>query len=468
MILGKLLYPQWPIITSFLTRLPLGKLSIDVRSNRGMSTSGTNHSFKKCPSFGFLFDIDGVFLRGHHPLPAGAEALKRLTDDRGRFIVPTVFVTNAGNALRREKAAFLSEVFGVKISADQIIMAHSPFSMFRQYHDRHFLVSGQGPATEIAESIGFTNVITVAQLRDRFPSLDMVDMSRRKAERIHFEHDFEKIEGVLLLGEPINWESSLQLVTDVLMTDGQPTHRPTVMPWPHLPVLACNMDLLWMAEAPLPRFGHGTFLLCLETLYKKLTGNELVYSALVGKPSEATYHHAEFCLTQQARQMGRVDGPVTRIYAVGDNPDTDVFGANLYDIYLQQKSLIRPNKLPSPIAKENIEIHTALTAGATSEIPKLLHHKPVTHDVQDIVDELGPSEHDENLAETCVSILVESGVYSAVQQQQEETQQLSYQHRDFHEQHQLVSDLTKPRFVCKNILEAVDLVYQLERFLVKA
>ena len=77
------------------------------------------------------------------------------------------------------------------------------------------------------------------------------------------------------------------------------------------------MDLLWMAEAALPRFGHGTFLLCLETLYKKLTGEDLKYSALVGKPSEATYHHAEFCLTQQAREMGRVDGPVTRIYAVG-------------------------------------------------------------------------------------------------------------------------------------------------------
>ena len=60
-----------------------------------------------------------------------------------------------------------------------------------------------GPAEEIADSIGFTNVITVNQLRDRFPSLDMVDMSRRKAEKIHFEHDFEKIEGVLLLGEPV-------------------------------------------------------------------------------------------------------------------------------------------------------------------------------------------------------------------------------------------------------------------------
>jgi hypothetical protein len=140
-----------------------------------------------------------------------------------------------------------------------------------------------------------------------------------------------------------------------------------------------------------------------------------------------------------------------------------VFGSNLYDIYLQRRSLTRPNKVPSLILDENLDIHTALKAGATSEIPKLLHHKPVTHDVQDVVQELGPTEHDELLAETCVSILVESGVYSPVEKSQSQ-QQLSYQHRDFDAQHQQSSDLIKPRFVCKNILEAVELVYELERF----
>ena len=31
-----------------------------------------------------------------------------------------------------------------------------------------------------------------------------------------------------------------------------------------------------MAEAPMPRFGHGAFLLCLEELYKKVTGMSLI------------------------------------------------------------------------------------------------------------------------------------------------------------------------------------------------
>ena len=43
-----------------------------------------------------------------------------------------------------------------------------------------------------------------------------------------------------------------------------------------------------MAKAPIPRFGNGAFLLCLEALYEKMTGHPLEYTALVGKPSVVT------------------------------------------------------------------------------------------------------------------------------------------------------------------------------------
>ena len=94
----------------------------------------------------------------------------------------------------------------------------------------------------------------------------------------------------------------LQLLIDVLMSDGHPSSSPTTIPAPHLPILACNMDLQWMAEAVMPRFGHGAFLLCLENLYKKVTGRDLVYTALIGKPSEITYRHGEHVLQQQVRR----------------------------------------------------------------------------------------------------------------------------------------------------------------------
>lgn len=59
---------------------------------------------------------------------------------------------------------------------------------------------------------------------------------------------------IILFGEPIRWETNLQLLIDVLLTDGNPAsvydHQLPVQ----LPVLSCNMDLVWMAEAPSPRY----------------------------------------------------------------------------------------------------------------------------------------------------------------------------------------------------------------------
>ena len=45
----------------------------------------------------------------------------RLVDDSGVFRVPTVFVTNAGNTLRKKKAEQLSSWLGVQIEEDQVV-----------------------------------------------------------------------------------------------------------------------------------------------------------------------------------------------------------------------------------------------------------------------------------------------------------------------------------------------------------
>jgi len=60
-------------------------------------------------------------------------------------------------------------------------MSHSPLQMFRQFMDKHVLVSGQGPTLQIAKCLGFTKVSTIDDLRDAFPKLDMVDHERRQA-----------------------------------------------------------------------------------------------------------------------------------------------------------------------------------------------------------------------------------------------------------------------------------------------
>ena len=56
------------------------------------------------------------------------------------------------------------------------------------------------------------------------------------------------------MGEPKRWESSLQLLVDILKTGGRPDKAPEAMPENHLPVIACNMDLQFMDRACMPRY----------------------------------------------------------------------------------------------------------------------------------------------------------------------------------------------------------------------
>ncbi|XP_067856059.1 haloacid dehalogenase-like hydrolase domain-containing 5 isoform X3 [Heptranchias perlo] len=330
----------------------------------------------KCQSsFGLLFDIDGVLVRGRTPIPAAKEAFRKLVDSRGEFQVPVVFVTNAGNCLRQVKAEQLSEVLDVEISQDQVMLSHSPLRMFHDFHNKFVLVSGQGHVEEIARNLGFKRVITIEMLREAFPLLDVVDHNRRPKELPPATKDFTQIEAVILFGEPVRWETNLQLIIDVLLTNGSPGDCVRTVPDPHLPILACNMDLMWMAEA----------------------------------------------------QMAR------------DNPMTDIYGANLYNRYIQSA-----HKLPVP---------AKVAAGGMLE-------------GQEEVPGIGPV-HEGKLAgsaiESCKSILVCTGVYSRHEQlpcdpSVSVTETVFHGHRDFH----FDPSLVEPSFEVQDVNEAVDLVFREE------
>jgi ribonucleotide monophosphatase NagD (HAD superfamily) len=68
------------------------------------------------------------------------------------------------------------------------------------------------------------------------------------------------------------------------------------------------------------RFAQGAFKRCLELLYKeKMDGKGLEYTQF-GKPETVTYEYA--------RDLFPLD--CETVYAVGDNPDSDIDGAKRY------------------------------------------------------------------------------------------------------------------------------------------
>ncbi|XP_019120773.1 haloacid dehalogenase-like hydrolase domain-containing 5 [Larimichthys crocea] len=388
----------------------------------------TVRSMSSSRQAGILFDVDGVLIRGGSVIPAARRAFQKLLDRNNNFLFPVVFVTNAGSCQRHHKAQQLSHLLEVQIAPEQVVLSHSPLQLLKTFHDKCVLVSGQGPVTDIANTLGFRNVISVEQLREHHPLLDMVDHSRRPRLPSSLEI-LPKIQAIILFGEPVRWETNLQLLIDVLLTNGSPGSVYDPQLTAQLPVLACNMDLMWMAEAPSPRFGHGMFLLCLESVYRKLTGRELQYQALLGKPSLLTYQYAEHLLRQQNH-----DRKLTTIYAVGDNLMTDIYGANLYNHYLAQQQ-------------------TTMTT-----TKKLVAQGTGSHVTMAMVEEELVST-----AAQCHSILVCTGVYNPrsplpSDQSSAVTEMLFNGHRDM----VLEPNLVEPGHVVEDVEAAVDLLLQQE------
>ncbi|KAL8611311.1 hypothetical protein ACOMHN_013742 [Nucella lapillus] len=406
------------------------------------------------PGFGILFDVDGVLARGSQPLEAAKRAMNKLKDPRGQLRVPCAFVTNACNR-SHDKARQIGNWFDLQVPPEQVIHAPTPAKLLKDLHDKFTLVIGQEHRLDIALDLGFHNLCTMEDVMEAYPLLDMVDHQKRVrvAKGDYKENpDFPRVEVVLMIGEPTHWESSLQLLLDLLLTEGKPTQAPPdVHNVPQITLIACSMDLVFMAEACMPRFGHGAFLLCMEALYKKVTGHDLHYTSLVGKPCEITYRFAEHTICHIAKRMG-FKKPIKRLYFFGDNPHVDIMGANLYDRYIKQKS----TTITTATFNNNNSSDDDIRCSPTSPSPRGSVSSTVPS------SRLIPSNvelHDQTV-EHCLSMLVGTGVYQHgddLEPKGPDGQVVYHGHRDVaHE-----PDLTKPHKFVLDVHDGID--YILER-----
>ncbi|PMD66575.1 uncharacterized protein K444DRAFT_579876 [Hyaloscypha bicolor E] len=91
----------------------------------------------------------------------------------------------------------------------------------------------------------------------------------------------------------------------------------------------CNPDLTYATSHPHPRAAQGSFRAALEGLWSATTGGaKLLNCKTVGKPTEETYIFGEKTLVEWEKSMNGGDGKLGTIYMVGDNPSSDIQGAN--------------------------------------------------------------------------------------------------------------------------------------------
>lgn len=159
-----------------------------------------------------------------------------------------------------------------------------------------------------------------------------------------------KISAIFVYNDPRDWGLDSQIILDLLLSkdgvlgtysekngntslsnngwqqDGQP------------PLFFSNADLFWATSYHLPRLGQGGFQAALTGVWNATTSGANLERNSIGKPFPATYDYAEKVIHKYRehiiRGYGKVmsDAPkLQRVFMVGDNPESDIRGANEFD-----------------------------------------------------------------------------------------------------------------------------------------
>ncbi|KJZ72513.1 hypothetical protein HIM_08037 [Hirsutella minnesotensis 3608] len=338
-----------------------------------LSATGTGASRNVYSDFAFAFDIDGVLYQGHRSIQGAREVLRKLRSLGVRY----VFLTNGGGNHEDAKVASLTKRLGLSKDEDvirnRVILSHTPM---RGWPDstkgKTVLITGSHPDTarQIANEYGFSRAITPAdlmhandkiypfsQLKDSLHSAHRPLPDGKSASSITDSYsrdiaaDALKIDQILVWNDPRDWSLDIQVIHDLLVShqgylgtisekngdkslpndgwqqDGQPE------------LWISNLDLFWKTEYPVNRFGTGAFVESLKGVWSAVTGGAKLQFNALGKPSLYTYHYAHERLLRQSASTPESNGqdapaterPLRRVYMIGDNPESDIRGANEFN-----------------------------------------------------------------------------------------------------------------------------------------
>ncbi|KAI8062245.1 HAD-like domain-containing protein [Gongronella butleri] len=285
------------------------------------------------PNYAFAFDIDGVLIKGKRTIPQAKLALELLNgaNPQGRKI-PFVLLTNGGGMTEATKAQQISDMVGVKIAPEQVILSHSPMqSLAKKYKDRRVLVvGGKGlSCAKVAQGYGFDNVVTPQDIHHWNTSLWPYSQPKDVTDAANQDFSKVPIEAVMVFHDSFDWGRDLQVILDaVCCQDGIMTTFKSDFKTQAMPLYFSNNDLVWSTDYPVNRLGQGGFKVALEGLYRALTGGQELRSVSFGKPHGSTYAFAEQVISRLVeRDIGEEHLP-EHVYAIGDNPAADIRGAN--------------------------------------------------------------------------------------------------------------------------------------------
>lgn len=283
----------------------------------------------------FAFDIDGVLAHGNHAIPEAKEALKMLNGDNELGIkIPYILLTNGGGKTEASRCEQLSEILEVPISTDQFIQSHTPMQALSEYYETVLVLGGEGQKIrEVAENYGFKNVVHPKDILAWDPTISPWRTFTAEDRAEAKPRDFSKIkfDAILVFADSRDYATDMQLIIDLLLAeDGKLLTRAKDPVSSRIPIYFSQGDLLMPTDhkGP-PRLTQGCFRIAVEAQYKALTGVDLE-RVVYGKPERATYTYADEVLKAWMEQIHNENRLPKNIYMIGDNPQSDIVGGNMY------------------------------------------------------------------------------------------------------------------------------------------
>uniref|UniRef100_A0A7S2XXA8 Uncharacterized protein n=1 Tax=Fibrocapsa japonica TaxID=94617 RepID=A0A7S2XXA8_9STRA len=237
--------------------------------------------------------------------------------------------------------------------------AHTPLRNLSGNHGKGLVVAfgREDRPQELSTHYGFANFATADEYFAQHPHLWPTEIppSVERDERLH-----APVAACVVYGTPQNWERDIQILLDLLRSNGRPGH-PAPPGKQVVSLYVSGPDLLYPWDHCEPRLGDGAFLSCLTHLYNitvratisassannmedeydhtadavgGMTCNKMpdvpgmpeLEVIQLGKPHPETYKYARGLIQSRAQDMGY--SSVQRVYAIGDNPQSDIRGAN--------------------------------------------------------------------------------------------------------------------------------------------
>lgn len=304
----------------------------------------------------FVFDIDGVLVRGSKAIPQAKPALDLLNQHK----VPYILLTNGGGVTEQDRVEFLSSKIGVELSPLQIVQSHTPMKALTNKFKRVMVIGGEDDKVrKCAQYYGFEDVLMPIDLVRYSPSISPHHRWTAKQlleyaippEKVNIE---KPIDAILMFNDPRDMGTDIQCCLDLLNSDNgkigtkRSIHTHTDLSNPAIPMIFSNNDFLWANDYNLPRFGQGAVRIMIESLYAECNRGAKLNSLIMGKPFKLLYDYAHHVLIDWKNRLQNnntldyaldkqvlpqlnntpVNLPFERIYMVGDNPASDIKGAN--------------------------------------------------------------------------------------------------------------------------------------------